>query len=163
MNTQTLTPETEVSTASTPTYQKILVVLGMMTLVGGTLTGVMTYMSVGYSSSFTADWLTSFLTAACTIMPMGFFIMAMLTKGAEKFLPRLSEKSRNIVIGFAMALIMESGMAFTTAFNTIGFEHGHDFLWAWMNGLLGALPVALVLMTAISLTIKPKVERFLKS
>lgn len=163
MNTQTLMSEPEMTESSTPIALKILVVLGMMTLMGGTLTGVMTYLTVGYSATFFTDWLTSFLTAAVTIMPLGFAFMVLLTKGAEKLLPHVSEKARNLVVGVSMALIMESGMAFSTALNTIGFQNQDAFLSAWFNGLIGALPVALVLMTVVSLTIKPKVERFLKS
>lgn len=150
-------------TKKTPLTQKILVVLGMMTLMGGTITGVMTYLNVGFIDTFFTDWLSSFLTAAVTIIPMGFAIMALLTKGAEKLLPNMAPKISDILVGIAMALIMESGMAFTTALNNIGLKDKAAFFSAWLDGLLGALPVALVLIAIISMTIKPKVEKFLKS
>lgn len=66
-------------------------------------------------------------------------------------------------VGVAMALIMESGMAFTRAYNTIGLDNQSEFLTAWMGGVLGALPVAFVLMITVSITIKPRGEKFIKS
>ncbi|GAM68608.1 hypothetical protein JCM19236_930 [Vibrio sp. JCM 19236] len=161
MNAQTATMDLEVS--KTPLVLKVLVVLAMMTLMGGTLTGVMTYFNLGYSESFFQDWFSSFTTVAMTVMPIGFVLMASLTKLAERLFSNVSEHARNLVIGVIMAGIMESGMAFATAMNNIGFDDKELFIDAWLNGLIGALPVALVLMITVNMTIKPKVEKFLKS
>lgn len=163
MNTQTATLDLQAEEKKTPLIQKILVVMGMLTLMGGTITGVMTYLNTGYTETFISDWLTSFLTAAVTIIPMGFLMTALLTKASEAMLPNASSKTRNALVGISMALIMESGMAFTTTLNNIGLDDQGEFLSAWLDGLLGALPVALVLMMTVSMTIKPKVEKFLKS
>lgn len=152
-----------VSQHKTPLFQKILVVMGMMSLMGGTLTGVMTYLNLGFSDTFLLDWLTSFSLAAVTIMPIGFTLMTLLTKLSEKVMSESTEAKRNLIVGIMMALIMESGMAFTTAVNNIGFSLTKAFLNSWFLSLIGALPVALVLMSIVSMTIKPKVERFLKS
>lgn len=163
MNTQTAISTTFSEEKKTPMIYKILVILAMMSLMGGTITGVMTYINLGYSETFFNDWLHSFLVALVTVMPCGFFIMAGLTKLAAMFLTRLKESYRNVLVGIATALIMESGMAFTTTINNIGLSNTSEFLSAWLQGILGALPVALALMITINLTIKPKVERFLKS
>ncbi|GAD04304.1 hypothetical protein AALB_4384 [Agarivorans albus MKT 106] len=58
---------------------------------------------------------------------------------------------------------MESGLAFSTTLNNLGVSNGADFLASWLQTLLTALPFALVLIITVSLTIKPRVERFLKS
>ncbi|WP_186176576.1 DUF2798 domain-containing protein [Vibrio jasicida] len=160
--TESLTMSNELTQpAKTPLIHKIAVVLGMMTLMGGTLTGVMTYMNVGYSDSFFSDWLRSFLMAIVVLMPTG--MMRLMTKLVGKLFSRASEKQKNLVVGVFMALIMESVMAFITAANNIGFEDVSVFGTAWLKGLFAALPVAMVLMTITSMTIKPKIERFLKS
>ena len=62
-----------------------------------------------------------------------------------------------------MALIMESVMAFVTATNTIGYADMRLFLNGWTEGLLAALPIGLTIMLIMSVTVKPKLERFLKS
>ncbi|WP_375749223.1 DUF2798 domain-containing protein [Vibrio sp. HN007] len=147
----------------TPIIQKVLVMLGMVSLMGGTITGTMTYLNLGFTDTFFKDWATNFFTALVTVIPLGFTMMALLTKGAEKLLPNMATKARDALVGVIMALIMESGMAFTSAYNNVGVDNQSEFLAAWIDGVLGALPVALVLMTTVSITIKPKVEKFLKS
>ena len=145
-----------------PLAYKILLVLAMMSLMAGSLTGVMTYFTIGYTETFFTDWLSSFLFAAVTVMPAGFLIMAMLTGIAAKLLPEVAQQKRNLAIGVSMAFIMESLMALTTAYNNVGFNESVTFFNAWFDGLVGALPVALALMVTISMTVKPKVEAYLK-
>ncbi|WP_028022392.1 DUF2798 domain-containing protein [Enterovibrio calviensis] len=147
----------------TPLYQKVLVVLCMMTVMGGSLTSVMTYINLGFTETFFTDWGSSFLLAAITVMPVGFLLMVLLTKLSHALLPNTRELKRNLLVGVSMALIMESGMAFTTAMNNVGFEGKGVFFDAWLDGVLAALPVALTLMLIISTTVKPKIERFMKS
>ena len=147
----------------TPLLVKLLAVASMMTMMGGTLTGVMTYMNLGFTDSFFTDWLSSFLLAAVTVMPLGFTLMALLTKLAETLLPNTGEKIRNVLIGLTMACIMESGIALSTAINNIGINDLSALYSAWLQAVLGALPVALTLMVIVSLTIKPKIEALLKS
>ncbi|MEL0640697.1 hypothetical protein V6260_08775 [Pseudoalteromonas aliena] len=54
-------------------------------------------------------------------------------------------------------------MAFVTATNNIGYSNIHVFLAGWLEGLLAALPIGLTIMIIMSVTIKPKIEKFLKS
>ncbi|MCL1065316.1 DUF2798 domain-containing protein [Shewanella olleyana] len=149
-------------TSKTPIHIKVLTVLGMVTLMGGTLTGVMTFINLGYTDSFFNDWISSFLLAIITVMPIGFLMMTLLTKLSEKLMPNSAEKTRNILVGISMALIMESGMALSTTINNIGLA-SDGIILAWFNTLIAALPIALVMMITVSLTIKPKVEALLKS
>lgn len=97
---QAVMSESVIEEKKTPIIQKILVVLGMIILMGSTLTGVMTYLNLGNTETFFADWVTSFLTAAVTMM-------ALLTKGAEKRLPNMATKARDALVGISMACIME--------------------------------------------------------
>lgn len=163
MTVQAVMNETVIEPQKTPIIQKVLVMLGMVSLMGGTITGTMTYLNLGFTETFFADWATNFFTALVTVIPLGFTMMALLTKGAQKLLPNMAAKARDALVGIIMALVMESGMAFTSAYHSVGLENRADFVDAWMSGVLGALPVALVLMITVSMTIKPKVEKFLKS
>lgn len=146
----------------TPLLYKILVVLAMMTVLGGILTGVMTYMNLGYSDNFFNAWSKSLL-AAYTVMPIGFLLMGLMTKFIKHILPRTTEHKRNLLIGVLMACIMEAILAFSTASKTIGFTDQTAFLNGWLQGFLAALPVGLILVLTISMTIKPKLVKFLKS
>ncbi|SON51994.1 DUF2798 domain-containing protein [Vibrio tapetis] len=145
-----------------PLIYKILIVLGMMSVMAGSLTGVMTYMNLGYTDSFAADWLGSFVSAVC-VMPFGFALMSLVTNQVNHLMPNTSEIRRNVITGLIMACLMESIMAFATATNNIGFSEPSAFLTGWLNGFLAALPLGMVLVITMSLTIKPKIERILKS
>ena len=147
----------------TPLINKILVVVAMMTVIGGSLIGLMTYINMGYSETFFNDWLTSFLLSAVTVMPAGFLLMTLLSNLVQKLLPNTDDKKRNIIIGLCMALIMESAMALSTAINNIGFGNPPELFNAWFSALFAALPLGLTLMIITSLTIKPKIELYLKS
>ncbi|GEA50006.1 hypothetical protein VIN01S_08100 [Vibrio inusitatus NBRC 102082] len=163
MNTIAVMPTVTSEEKSTPLFLKVLAVIGIMILMGGSITGLMTYLNQGYSELFFAQWIRAFLTAAVTVMPLGFALMALLTKLAERYLPNSSEKVRNVLIGVIMAMVMESGMAFSTAINSVGVIDTSRLVNIWLETLISALPLALLLMAVVSITLKPKVERFLKN
>lgn len=163
MNAIAVMPLTDSEEKRTPLFLKVLVMMGMMTLMGGSITGLMTYLNQGYSDVFLAQWTRAFLTAVVTVMPLGFASMALLTKLAERFFANSSEKARNVSIGLVMAMVMESGMAFSTAVNSVGFADISMLMSTWFVTLITALPLALLFMAVVSVTLKPKVERFLKS
>ncbi|MFI8620638.1 DUF2798 domain-containing protein [Marinomonas sp. NPDC078689] len=163
MTIKTIASAPALEQKKTPLLHKIALVLGVMTLIGGSLTGIMTYRNIGFTDTFFLSWLTSFITALFTVMPAGFILMALVTKLVEKLTPKMRENKRNLIVGVGMACVMESFMAFSTAANNIGFHDLSAFYHGWLNGLLAALPVALTLSTVITMTIKPKIERFLRS
>jgi hypothetical protein len=96
-------------------------------------------------------------------MPIGVVMMTLVTKLVAKVLPNYGEKARNLVVGLIMAFIMESIMAFVTAANNIGFSDTSAFTSGWFNGFIAALPIGLTIMVVMSMTVKPKLERFMKS
>lgn len=149
-------------TKKTPIHHKILLILAMMSFMGGSLTAVMTYINAGYSDTFLSDWWWSFL-AALTIMPIGFIMMGLMTKLVAKVIPKAHETLRNLLTGIIMAIIMESLMAFASAMSIIGFTDKSAFVIGWFNAFIAALPLGLTLIIIISMTVKPKIEQFLKS
>lgn len=163
MNTPALINYVPVTLKKTPVIYKILVMVMMITLVGGFLTYIMTYTNVGITDHFYMDWFTSFLSAVLVMAPIGLAMTAFMNVFVTKLLPTASELKRNLVISVFMALNMELLMAFVTATNNIGFANTRLFYTAWVEGLLAALPIGLILMLVMSVTIKPKLERFLKS
>lgn len=163
MNTPALINSVPVALKKTPVIYKILVMVMMITLVGGSLTYIMTYTNVGITDHFYMDWFTSFLSAVLVMAPIGLAMTAFMNVFVTKLLPTASELKRNLVISVFMALNMELLMAFVTATNNIGFANTRLFYTAWVEGLLAALPIGLILMLVMSVTIKPKLERFLKS
>ena len=80
MNAQSVISIPHSSPKQTPIIYKIIVVFAMMTVMGGSLIGLMTYINLGYSDTFFRDWFVSFLIAAVTVMPAGFILMAFLNE-----------------------------------------------------------------------------------
>ncbi|QIZ76396.1 DUF2798 domain-containing protein [Ferrimonas lipolytica] len=163
MTVSTLAVTNSTEQTKTPVFQKVLVVMALVIVIGGTLTGVMTYSNIGYTDSFYQSWLSAFVTTALVMMPTGVLMNLLLSKLATYFIPSASSNARNAVVGISMALIMESIMSFTTAIKNIGFTDAGMFMRGWLDGLLFALPLGLTLMLIMSMTVKPKVEAFLRS
>ncbi|MFA0324301.1 DUF2798 domain-containing protein [Vibrio splendidus] len=158
----TLTP-TLPDQKGTPVLYKILVMMSLMLTIGGSLTAVMTYMNVGFGEAFIGNWFSSLALAVVIMMPIGMVMMTLVTKLVDKVLPNYGEKARNLIVGLIMAFIMESIMAFVTAVNNIGFSDTSAFTSGWFNGFIAALPIGLTIMVVMSMTVKPKLERFMKS
>lgn len=163
MNTPALVNSALVEPKKTPVIYKIMVMVSIIVFVGGSLTSIMTYTNVGITEHLYMDWFTSFLSAVLLMAPVGLAMTALMNTLVAKLLPKASELKRNLVISVFMALTMESLMAFVTATNNIGFANMRLFYTAWVEGLLATLPIGLTLMLVMSVTVKPKLERFLKS
>lgn len=145
------------------TLKKILLVAAMVTLVGGTFTGIMTYSNIGFSDAFASQWAFSFMQAVCVIFPMGMFIMWVMHNVVEAFFGRLSSLHKNLIFSLGMALSMEAIMALSTTYRNIGLGDWQQFSQAFLASYLMVLPVALVLSPIMTLFIKPKMEAFLAS
>lgn len=81
----------------------------------------------------------------------------------NKLVPIASKLKKDLLIGVCMAIIMESVMSFATALNNIGLSDLSQFSQGWLNGFLAALPIGLTMMLIMTMTLKPKIERFMKS
>lgn len=145
-----------------PLYQKILVLTALMSLIGGTLTGIMTYKNVGIRESFWSDWLSSF-GVAVLVMPTGLFFMTLVNKLLQQLMPNASKVLHQLITGLAMALFMESILAASTTVNLLGFGSVAAFVGAWQQAFIAALPFGLFIALMMSFILKPKLEKFMAS
>lgn len=160
MSEQTVEFE-QVNNDKTLIIKKVFAVLVTMCCMGGTFTGVMTFINTGYSEHFYSDWLGTFLFAAITAMPIGFVLMGQLTKVYLWLMPTVPVTLRNLFIGISMAFIMGTLMGFVTTLKHLGLDNLTDFVNSWFITVTGALPVGLTMMIIASLTIKPKLDNLL--
>jgi hypothetical protein len=143
--------------------KKILVVVPLVLTLIGSLTFVMTYQNIGFGELFLYQWIESTLLVATTMAPLGFLMIAVISKMVVLVLPKASEAKRNVVIGVTMALVMESIMALVTTLNNTGFPAISEFFTAWWSALIIALPLGLLISLLMTTFIKPKLERYLAS
>lgn len=142
--------------------QKILIIASIITTLGGTLTFLMTWRSIGFSETFVTSWLSSFALSVLCIAPLGGIISYALNRTINAVLPNFSSLQKNITFGFGMAFIMEAIMGFVTTMNLHGYESS-VFASQWSAAFLAALPVGIVFSIVMSLVIKPRLETFLAS
>lgn len=142
--------------------QKILIIASIITTLGGTLTFLMTWRSIGFSETFVTSWLSSFALSVLCIAPLGGVISYALNRTINAVLPNFSSLQKNITFGFGMAFIMEAIMGAVTTMNLHGYESS-VFASQWSAAFLAALPVGIVFSIVMSLVIKPRLETFLAS
>ncbi|WP_368031375.1 DUF2798 domain-containing protein [Arcobacter sp. s6] len=141
--------------------KKILVMMGMMTLIGGIFTAIMTYVNIGFSDNFFIKWSESLIFAVLFMMPLGGVFMFLSNKFIKFIFPNLRYILQNILVGICMALCMESIMAISTTINIIGYPSFELFSSFWLKSYLAALPFALIFSPIMTIVIKPKIEKFL--
>ncbi|WOD07657.1 DUF2798 domain-containing protein [Marinomonas sp. GJ51-6] len=146
-----------------PLYQKILVIACLVSFVGGSLTGIMTYMNVGFRESFFIDWLSSFAIAVLVMAPAGLLFMTIISKLLQMLFPNARKIFHQIMTGVFMAFVMESILAVSTTANLTGFTNAAAFLSAWQQAFLAALPFGLCIGLMMSLVLKPRLEKFMAS
>lgn len=146
-----------------PLYQKILILACLMSFVGGTLTGIMTYMNVGFRESFWIDWLSSFAIAVLVMAPAGLLFMTLISKLLQMLFPNARKIFHQIMTGVFMAFVMESILAVSTTANLTGFTSTEAFITAWQQAFIAALPFGLFMGLMMSLVLKSKLEKFMAS
>jgi hypothetical protein len=97
------------------------------------------------------------------MLPAGFTFMMFLNFVVGKLLPYLSEMKKNMLIGLVMALFMEAVMAIGSASTNVGFSDITIFVDVWLQAYLTALPLGILIAVVMTLTLKPKIQRFMAS
>ncbi len=141
--------------------KKTLVMLSLIFTLIGLLTFVMTYQNIGFNEQFFEKWLTATLWSATTMAPVGFLMIAIISKIVSIALPKATESKQNFVIGVSMAVIMESIMALVTTINNIDVKTVTELTVYWWQAFVIALPLGLLISLIMSLFVKPKLERYM--
>lgn len=143
--------------------KKSVLVLSVMAVVAGILTGLMTWANVGFSDAFVATWLKSFVTAMVVMMPVAGLLMVVFSKLVERFLPTLSTLRKSVLVGLSMSVVMQSIMAVITGYNAVGMGDMSVFRAAWGHAFITAFPVGLALALTLTTVVKPRLEAALKT
>lgn len=143
------------------TLKKIFVMIGMMSLIGGTFIAIMTYANIGFSDKFFSTWYSSLFFTILVMMPLGAIIMFIANKIVKISIPNQREILQNIAIGILMALSMEAIMAVVTTINIHGYSDFNLFSSFWVKSYFLALPFALVMSPVMTILIKPKLDAYL--
>lgn len=146
-----------------PLIQKIAILFAVMSVVAGILTGLMTWANTGFSESFLPNWGISYLKAVFVLLPLAFFLMGLFGKLLSRLLPGLAPLKQRILLGFIMAMLMQSLMALMTAGTEAGFADMALVWQLWTNAFVTAFPVGLVLALTLTTTVRPWLMTMLRA
>ena len=68
-----------------------------------------------------------------------------------------------MLIGLIMAMFMESIMAGISSFNSVGVSDFSVFFATWLQGFIYSLPLGIAIAVVMTITIKPKLQKFMAS
>ena len=146
-----------------PLYQKFLLLGSLLIAVFGTLTGLMTYINIGFIDTFFINWFTSFIIAILVMIPTGLLFIHVIERLIELLVPHTNPFKKQLITGVSMALVMETVMSASTATNTVGYANATVFLTAWGQSFITALPLGLCIGVIMSTVLKPKLKSFITS
>ncbi len=142
---------------------KKILVTTIMLMVGCTVTGVITYINIGYSDNFIWQCLTSFFKNLLVMTPIGYVVMKAANKMVHLCFSNQTQDRQNILLGIIMATLMQAFVAVNTTLNNIGFTDIQAFLSDCFASYTVALPMSLVLSTTMTRFVKPRIDAFLAS
>jgi hypothetical protein len=130
-----------------------LLVLPVMALI---LSGVVTWINVGFSSDFMSRWLHS-LASAIPVIFFGFLMLGPLARAVHRIFASLHVITRKVILAILTACMMELLVA--TAVTLANFGLANNFFAVWMVAFLKSLPVGICIGHLMVFFVKPRLDR----
>jgi hypothetical protein len=133
----------------------------MFTLVpaiGLVLSGVITWLNIGWVDDFGARWMRAFFTAL-PVMPLGMYIMMALDRVLKPQLGSLPNVAVKVVLALCTAVVMELMIASAVTISNNGL--GEGFVAQWAMAFLKSLPVGVLIGLCMAFLIKPRLDRWM--
>lgn len=137
-------------------WRRLLPLFTIMPLIALILSGVITWINLGWVDGFVQRWLLAFLIAL-PVMPFGLGTMLLIEKAMGprlQFLPRLAS---GLVLSLCTAMVMEAFMASAVTLSNNGL--GPAFPGQWASAFWRSLPVGLLISLLMGFVIKPRLAR----
>lgn len=140
-----------------PLWRRLLPLLIVLPTVGGLLSGLITWINLGWSADFGARWARAFLTAL-PVMPLGMGVMVALDRVLVPRLPAASPLATKVLLAVLTAVVMESLMATAVTLSNRGL--GAEFPQWWARAFVQSLPVGLLIGLVMSFVVRPRLQRW---
>jgi Protein of unknown function (DUF2798) len=141
-----------------PRWRRLVPLFTLVPTIGLVLSGLITWLNIGWVDDFGARWMRAFFTAL-PVMPMGMFIMMALDRVLKPRLGALPGVAVKVVLALCTATVMEVMMASAVTFSNNGLSAG--FLAQWAMAFLKSLPVGVAIGLCMAFLIKPRLERWI--
>ena len=143
--------------AAPPTWRRLLPLFTVMPFIALILSGVITWINLGWVDGFVARWLLAFLTAL-PVLPLGLITLMTLERVLRPRLRFLPNVMAGVVLALCTATIMETLMASAVTLSNHGL--GPDFAAQWATAFWRSLPVGVVIGLLMTFVIKPRLARW---
>ncbi len=125
-------------------------------LIGASLSGLMTWLNLGWVDGFFWRWLTGFVSAL-TLLALGFVLIGRYDKLVQRHLQHAPRLLRTLVLAALMALTMECFMSLVVTWRNLGW--GGGFAAAWLSTFWRSLPAGLAIGLLMGFVVRPWLQR----
>lgn len=138
-------------------WRRLLPLFTLMPLIALILSGVITWINLGWVDGFHQRWLLAFVTAL-PVMPFGLGTMLLLERVIGPRLKALPRVVGGVALSLCTAAVMETFMASAVTLSNQGF--GPDFPAQWATAFWRSLPVGVLISLLMGFLIKPRLARW---
>jgi len=141
-------------------WRRLLPVLVIMPTICGVLSGLITWIHVGWAPDFGWRWLKAFSTAL-PVLPLGLVSMGLLQRAIEPVASHFPAWGVKTVLALGSALVMETLMATAVPFSNHGWSGA--FAGQWQVAFVRSLPVGVLIGLTMAFVIRPRLVRWMAS
>lgn len=128
--------------------------------IGLLLSGVITWINIGFADDFMVRWMRGFLSAL-PVMLVAFAFMAVLDRKVQQVFANQNAVVRKLILAACTACMMELLLASAVTLSNRGLAPG--FASAWGAAFLKSLPVGLCVSLFMGFVIKPRLDQLAAS
>lgn len=141
-------------------WRRLVPLFTLMPIIGLILSGVITWVNIGWAADFTTRWMRAFFTAL-PVMPIGIATMMTLDRMLKPRLHAWPEVGAKVALALCTAVAMELLMASAVTFSNHGL--GTGFAAQWAMAFVKSLPVGLLIGLSMAFLIKPRLDRWVET
>jgi hypothetical protein len=143
--------------ATLPRWRRLLPLFTVMPVIALVLSGVITWINLGWVDGFVGRWLKAFATAL-PVLPLGLITLVALERVLGPRLRSLPRVVAGVVLALCTASVMETLMAGVVTLSNQGVQP--DFLAQWAAAFWRSLPVGVLVGLLMTFVIKPRMARW---
>lgn len=140
-----------------PRWRRLLPLFTVMPTIALILSGVITWINLGWVDGFAARWMFAFLTAL-PVLPLGLITLLTLERVLLPRLRLLPKLMAGVVLALCTATVMETLMASAVTLSNHGL--GPDFASQWAVAFWRSLPVGVLIGLLMTFVVKPRMARW---
>ena len=139
-------------------WRRLLPLITVLPVIGLILSGLITWLNIGWADDFVARWMRAFFTAL-PVMPVGLIIMSGLDRVLSPRLAAWPRVAAKVALALCTGLVMEFMMATAVTYSNNGL--GAGFIAQWAMAFVKSLPVGVLIGLTMSFLIKPRLDRWM--